>query len=350
MNLQVKILAIGLLFSLSIFSCKKDKVEPPTTPSVTALNIQPGDGVFITDEGTFQAGNAKLSFYNFTSGNSTEDLFSQVNSVPLGDVCQSLTTYNGKTYIVVNNSGKIEVVATTTFAHQHTISGFSSPRFILPVSSTKAYVSDLYANAISIVNLSNDTRTGSFAFPGESEAMVMIGSEVFVSSTDKGFVYVVNPTTDLVTDSIPVAKGGNSLQVDNNGKLWVLCFGDYATSAPGGLYKINPTNHTVELSLPLTTSDYATKLCANAAKDTLYYLNYSVYKMASSNISLPVTPFITASTQSFYAIGIRPSNGEVFVSDAVNYTSNGRLYRYSLAGILLDDDLVGICPGEIYFY
>ncbi len=342
-------------FSISIFtllvlfstSCKKDE---PTPVANTGQAIAIGDGVFVSDEGNFQGGNAKVSFYRFSDGSSIEDLFSPTNTRPLGDVCQSLSIINGNAYIVVNNSGKIEVANPSNLRSVATITGFVSPRYILPLSSTKAYVSDLYSNTVHVLNLSNNTISGSFAFPGQSEAMTLVNGEVFISSLNHDKVYVVNPITDLITDSIAIAMGGNSMQLDNNGKLWVLCYGDYFTSAAGGLYRINTTSHTVEQSWPFTTFESPTHICSNAAGDTLYYLNYGVYRFPSNTASVPTLPFIAQTTQSFYGLGIRPLTGEIFVTDAVDYSQRGHLLRYTPAGVLTDDKLVGVIPGGIWFY
>jgi len=353
MKKNENLLWIGMLTTLLIItnsSCEKEDPLPVVPPSTTGISIGIGDGVFVTNEGNFLGGNAKVSFYNFSDGTAVEDLFSSTNSLPLGDICQSMTLINGKEYIVVNNSGKIEVCNPSNLLRVTTITGFTSPRFIVPVSASKAYVSDYISNSISIVNLVNNTRTGSFPFPGASEAMVLVGNDVFVSSINRDKVYVINSTTDLIVDSIPVAMGGNSLQLDGNGDLWVLCYGDYVTSSPGGLYRINTSTHGVELSLPFTTAESPTKLCANNAGDTLYYLNYSVYRCPITTIALPTLPFITATTQSFYGLGIRPLNGEVFVTDAIDYAQRGKLLRYTPSGTLLDTELVGIIPGGIYFY
>ncbi len=336
------------IFSIAVFSaCKKDQ---PITPSDSGTTITPGMGAFVIDEGNYLGGNAKISFFKFSDGSAVEDLFGASNGRPLGDVGQSMTLINGQEYIVVNNSGKIEVVNPSNCKSQKTIAGFTSPRFILPISATKAYVSDLFANAISIVNLSTNTRTGSVPFPGESEAMVMVNGEVFVSSTDHNKVFVMNPNTDQVTDSITVAPGGNSLQLDNNGKLWVLCYGDYTTTTAGGLYRINTTTHSVELSLPFTTAESPTRLCANSTRDTLYYLDNDVQRMPSTAVALPSTPFIPAGLHSFYGLGIRPQTGEVFVTDAMDYSQRGHLLRYSASGVQLNDAVVGVIPGAIYFY
>jgi hypothetical protein len=342
-------LSIFLLASfISIFtSCKKDQPIPPSTNGTA---VTPGLGAFVVDEGNYLGGNAKISFFNFSDATAVEDLFQPTNTRPLGDVGQSMTLINGKEYVVVNNSGKIEVVNPSNCFSTNTITGFTSPRFILPLSPSKAYVSDLFANAISIVNLSSNTKTGSIPFPGESEAMVLANGEVFVSSTDHDKVFVMNPNTDVVTDSIQVAKGGNSMQMDNNGKLWVLCYGDYFTSAPGGLYRINTSTHLVEQSFPFTTLQSPTRLCANTAGDTLYYLDNGVMRITSTAVVLPGAAFIPQTTHSFYGLAIRPGNGEVFVTDAVDYSQRGHLLQYSASGTLMNDAIVGVIPGGIYFY
>ncbi|MDQ3111842.1 MAG: YncE family protein [Bacteroidota bacterium] len=338
---------VAAIFAVALSSCKKDEPVPPGNNSQP---IASGDGVFISNEGNFLGGNAKLSFYRFSTGTAIEDMFSPMNTRPLGDVCQSMNVINGNAYVVVNNSGKIEVCAPSNMRSVATITGFVSPRYILPVSNVKAYVSELFSNTVSIVNLTNNTRTGSFPFPGQSEAMVIANNEVFITSLDHDKVYVVNPLTDALTDSITIAKGGNSMQLDNNGKLWVLCYGDYFTSAPGGLYRINPLTHTVEQSWPFTTSESPTHICANSTGDTLYYLNYGVYRFTSNAVVVPSVPHIAQTTQSFYGLGIRPVTGEIFVTDAVDYSQRGHVLRYSASGILADDDLVGVIPGGVWFY
>ncbi|HET6991693.1 MAG TPA: DUF5074 domain-containing protein, partial [Bacteroidia bacterium] len=114
----VKSLGIAMLVAITISSCKKD--EPlPTTNTGSAIN--PGDGVFVTNEGNYLGGNSKVSFYRYSDGSSIEDLFNPINTRPLGDVCESMTLINGKEYVVVNNSGKIEVCNPTNMRSEGTI-------------------------------------------------------------------------------------------------------------------------------------------------------------------------------------------------------------------------------------
>lgn len=335
------------IIATAIISCKKDEPLPPSDPGQP---IVAGDGVFVSNEGNFLGGNSEMSFYRFSNGSATRDLFRPSNSRPLGDVCQGMSMINGFAYVIVNNSAKIEVCNPSSLKSTKTITGFVSPRYMLAVAPGKAYVSQLYSNTVGVVDLANNTRTTPFPFPGQSEAMLMYNSEVYITCLDRDKVYVVNPASDLVTDSITIAKGGNSIQLDNNGKIWVLCYGDYFTSAPGGLYRIDPATHSVEQSWAFTTSESPTHICANTTGDTLYYLNSGVYRFPSNATTAPTAPFIAQSTQTFYGLGIRPANGEIFVTDAVDFSQRGHLLRYSAMGTLVDDELVGVIPGGVWFY
>ncbi len=163
---------VGLVL---LASCRKDKPERPVEQP-TVVGTQ--GGVYITNEGNFGWGNAKVSFYDIASGNVVEDLFEPVNGVALGDVCQSMRVFNNKAYVVVNNSNKVEVVDPSTFVITATITGFNSPRYFLPVSNSKAYVTDLYANSIAVVDLNSNTITGSIPCRGWTEELVLAVRQV----------------------------------------------------------------------------------------------------------------------------------------------------------------------------
>jgi hypothetical protein len=335
------------LIPVFLFSCKKDEpVEPVPTPAQT---IQPGDGVFVTNEGNFQFGNAKVSFFRFSNSTATEDVFQPANNHPLGDVCQGMSFINNSAYVVVNNSGKIEVVRPSDFVSLTTITGFTSPRYILQVSPTKAYVSDLYGNGLTIVNLSSNTIAGHITVPGWTERMLLVNGEVFVSNMNRDKLYVVNATSDQLTDSIPVIKGGNSLVTDGNGKLWLLCGGDYLTTSPGELFRINTATHAIEWNAPFAANHYPSSLVINPAGNTLYFIDTDIRKMNITDVSLPAAAFITAAGRNYYTISVHPT-GDLWISDAVDYVQRGRVYKFNATGAELSNFTAGVIPGGIYFY
>ena len=92
MIMRIRIFLSALLAASLLISCKKDE---PVNTNTTGFTINPGDGIFICDEGNFQGGNAEVSFYRFSDQFTQEDLFRPRNVRPLGDVCQSMTLING---------------------------------------------------------------------------------------------------------------------------------------------------------------------------------------------------------------------------------------------------------------
>ena len=202
---------IFLFSSLILFfvSCKKD--TPADSTSTSGFNASSSTGVYISNEGQFNNSNASLTYYSGSGNTSTTDVYNQVNNATLGDIAQSLAKINNKLFIVVNNSSKIEVTDLITLKKIATITGLTSPRYLLPVTANKAYVSDLNSDTVSIINLSSYTVTGTIPIAGSSEQMVSYNGKVYVTNLSTSYLYVIDATTDIVTDSILIGYGSNSI-------------------------------------------------------------------------------------------------------------------------------------------
>ena len=51
----------------------------------------------------------------------------------------------------------------------------------------------------------------------------------------------------------------------------------------------------------------------------------------------------------FYNLGINPVNGDIFVTDALDYQQRRRLLIFNNKGELLSEMFAGISPGRLYF-
>jgi DNA-binding beta-propeller fold protein YncE len=292
------------------------------------------------------SGNASVSLFDTGNNSLVENYFYAQNNQQLGDVAQSMKKINNEYYIVVNNSAKI-VVCDLNFKYKRSISGFISPRYILPVSNQKAYVSDLYANAISIVNLNTGSKTGSIACNGWTEQMVMFYNKVFVSNVNSNYLYVINAINDQLEDSILIGSGCGSLVIDKNDQLWALTAA--STSQPAKLWKINPLNINNKTAFNFNTGDKPGSLCINGGKDTLYYLNNGICRLTINNAALQV-PIIEKGNKNFYALAVNPRNGDVYVSDALDYIQKSNIYSYkSSSGEVRNQFKAGIIAGNFYF-
>lgn len=338
---KFNLLALVALSVVVLSSCKDeggDPIEP--TPSTY-------QGAFILNEGGFLKGNASIDFYSRGEAKLTQNLFSNINSRPLGDIFQSMYKVNNNYYLVVNNSSKIEVVNTETFKSVGTISNLGSPRFMLVPSAsngTKAYVTDLFNNVIHVISLTSNTQTKTINLNGWSENLVEAGGNVYVNNWSNKKVYVIDPSADAVKDSVELTDYPNGIVVDANKKVWVLV--DSTATTPAKLVRINPSTNTIEGSIDFAAGETASKLAINGAGDKLYYLNNTgVFEVAMSANTLPTT---AKKAGSFYGLGIDPIDGSIYLGDAIDFNQNGTVTRIKADGSETTFK-VGIVPGGFFF-
>lgn len=352
-----KLLVSTLALAIAFTSCKKDN---PETPSPTPAGVTYDNGVFITNEGPFGSGTGTINFYNRSSASVSDDIFQAKNSYPLGNIVQSMEIYNGKGYIVVNNAGKVEVVDGSTFASNGVISGLTGPRYFLGIDNTKGYVSEWGTGgtngAIKVVDLSTKTVTATINTGKGAEGMVKVGNTVYVACSggydNDSVVTVIDATTNAVLTNITVGANPKSIKVDASGKIWVLCSGQYGTYPnlvkTGKLVRIDATTNTVDLNLPFSsTLSQPLNLVINNAKTMLYYsYDGKIYSHLYTASTLNATATIS---RNFYGLGIDPTNDYFYGSDAGDFSSNGKVIRYTALGVAVDSFTVGIIPGNFCF-
>ena len=323
--------------------CRVDR--PPVEIDTPILGG--GDLVYVCNEGNYQFGNASISYYDHATNSVVEKYYQQINQMPLGDVCQSMSFGNGNAYLIINNSGKVVVVDRNTFEWKSDILGFTSPRELMLVSNSKAYVSEIFENRLRVVDLNENKISTSIRLGGESEEMKVIYGKVFITSPNRGMLYVIDAETNALSDSINLSKGARSIQEDKEGMLWVLCSG--GGDENGALYKIDPISLQISTRFDFSDSDAPTRLRINSSNDTLYFVNQSIYKMGVSESSLPNRAFIKANDRIFYALGINPVNNNVYVADAIDYIQRGTVLIFSQSGVETNKFKAGIIPGKFYF-
>jgi YVTN family beta-propeller protein len=319
-------------------------------------------GVLISNEGPFSSGTGTLSWYDKTKKLVENDVFQTANGYPIGSVFHSVwsSASVNRAYLVVNNSQKVIAVKLDNLTVLKEITGFSSPRYFQPVGGNKAYVTDWVSNTVKIVDMTTNTIIGSKPAGNGPERILVYGTRALVANSG-GFgidstITVLNTLSDDVQNTFVVGHNPNSMVIDANGLLWVLCGGinDWATptnNTAGKLIQIDLGTFTVinEFTFP-TNSNHPTALAKNSAGTLLYWLdnNYAgnVFEMNISASTLPVTPKISGS---FYALAIDPSTDEIYVSDAKDFQQDGVVSRYSNSGQLIDSETVGVIPGGFSF-
>ncbi|MEO7990755.1 MAG: DUF5074 domain-containing protein [Chryseolinea sp.] len=336
--------------------------------------LKPGEsGFFIVNEGAFNGSNTSLSFYDRKADAVTNNIIFTL-AHPLGDQSQSMSVFESKGYIVVQNSSKIEVIDVNNFTSLTTITeGLPSPRYFLGISSTKAYVSDWGSNGVTgtvkVIDLTTNEVTKTISTGVGTNRMLQVGNLVYVTnaggfdnenfvSVKDNTVKVIDTNTDEVIATITTGDNPNSLQRDKDGNIWVTSSGateydedyniDEEKSTKGSISKINSSNTEVlRLTVENFTFSNASNLCISNDGTTLYY-NYddAVYKLSTIATSLPTSAF---KSKGYYGLSIDPFNGNIIGCEAPSFSSAGNIDVYDEAGTLLKTKAVGIAPNGCAF-
>jgi len=279
----------------------------------------------------------------------------------LGDVANSMTLWNGMAYVPVNNSGRIYIMDPVSMEFMGKITGLTSPRYMAVIDQDKAYVTDLVDSRISLVDPTAFEFLDSTGISGHidlkqysSEQILLSGKKAFVACWSYGdMVFVVDTGTDSLIDSVRVGKQPNSMAMDKNGDIWVLCDGGYTGSPYGqenaSLWCIDVDSHAGMRKMEFgNIMDSPADLAINASGDTLFYLNGDVYYSVIGNVQPHI--LVGGNGRQFYGLGIDPWDNTVYLADAVDYQQNGWVYRYTSSAIMLDSFRVGINPGYFCFF
>lgn len=342
-----------MVILLALFSCDKDKGIGPQTDfpieDTLPTKVDSSDRVlWILNEGNYNWNNATLSIFNSTQNTINNNVFEQVNNKLLGDVAQSMLHYKNSVYIVMNNSGKVEVLNDTTYASVATISGFVSPRYLCLIPNGYAFLSDLYANEISVLNLGSNSIYTSIKTNGWIEKMCYFNGYVYAAGVNSGYLYQINSNSFTIDDSLYIGTQPSDVELDTNGNIWVLCLGSGTTTS--SLVKVNITSFEVELSLSFpNTSDYAHSLVMNGDKTKLYFIYKDIFEMSIYDTNLASDYVISGCGVNYYTLYIDPKSNDIYVTDAIDYVQEGIVYKYDENGKLLTKFKTGIIPGAMLF-
>jgi DNA-binding beta-propeller fold protein YncE len=352
MKIKLPPLVWSVVFLLLINGCMKDDEWINRHQSGGLLP----KGLFIINEGNFMYGNASLSFYDPETRKVQNDLFTSINSLPLGDVAQSMVVRNGLGYIVINNSGKVYVIDTSTGKYIGKITGLTSPRYIHFQNELKAYITDLYAGQITIVDPKTFQITGSIPTPGHAstEQMVQWNDYLFVTCWSfDNTILVIDTRSDKIAGEIKTGKQPGGLVLDKDNKIWVLCDGGWAKSGSTArnplLQCIDPATHTIIKSYPLAADAKPSRLAINGTRDTLLFINSGIWRLGIYQNTLGQQPFLNVGTHLYYSLAVDPKTSELYLSDAIDYLQRGVVYRYSAQGAKIDSFKTGIIPGSFCF-
>jgi hypothetical protein len=334
--------------SLSFIACDKD--EPIITPVSTGFE----NGVLLCNEGPFGKGTGTVNHYDRTTKTLTTNIFEAANAnAKIGNILQSLATYQGNTYLMVNNASRVYVVDSKTFKFKDSIKGVPQPRYFEGIDTKKGYISD-WTNGVSVLDLATNKITKSVKVGAGAERMLRDGTNLWVLNSG-GFnkdstISIIDVTTDALVKTLKTGPAPNSI-VKANGSIWVLCGSYYDIKTKGRLveYKNNVIVNSYDVP------QFASNLTVSKDGNTLYFIaeNAVCIKDATKPNLAPAVHIAAINTKTkfggLYSLGI-DKNDILFCGDAKNFTNNGTIYTFNHTTKVLQDSIkAGIGPNFFLF-
>ena len=370
-----------ILFLLTLLTALAScRTIEPIIPS-QQTNVGGGDGgdiagFFLLNEGNMGSNKCTLDYYDYASGIYHKNIYAERNPgvvQELGDVGNDLAIYGSKLWAVVNCSNLVEVMDAATARHIGQVS-IPNCRYIV-FKDRYAYVSS-YAGPVEVdpnyrlgYVAKIDTTTlqvvDTCVVGYQPEEMVIAGGKLYVANSGGYRVPDYDHTISVIDlasfkeiKKIDVAPNLHRMELDAYGNIWVSSRGDYYDIQPMTFIVSTQSDSVIDQLDLLACSDMT--LCG----DSLYvYSNVWSYFTQTTDVNYAIVDvktrqvvtrrFITDGTetqfQNPYGIAVNPNTHEIFVTDARDYITPGKIYCFSPEGRLKWSANTGDIPSRITF-
>lgn len=320
----------------------------------------------------------------YRNGTVIPNVFRDVNSRPMGDVAQSITRINGKYFLAMNNSNKIEIVEPSTFKSLGTIKYAQAglPRQIVPISETEAIVSDLNQQLVRIRTVEPyDEPLEYISIPRWVEYMVVVENKLFCMTEGGLYVFDVNNIRKEATRVIRDIKNEENTKtcrmlVDRHNKIWALMNvreNNEVTSI--SLSRINPVTEKVEAVYKLPIGDrvnpqpgeiigainynrtdidltgtwvyFNVKTCVRKTDFSGVLSQQSVYRINVDTGEFEHYRDLPGANM-MYGFAVSPT-GDVYLCDCLDYSAQRGYIRHYKKDESIVSYRVGVYPGQVYF-
>lgn len=368
--IKVKHVFFILLLLLTAASCREDDTiiypDIHDISEVTHTNIA---GMYVLNEGNMGSNKATLDYLDLDLGKYFRNIFPSRNPnlvKELGDVGNDIKVYGDQLWIVINQSNKVEVADAQTAVSRGHID-IPNCRY-LSFNGKYAYVSS-YVGKIGEADVIGavykvDTATlkieGKCLVGYQPEEMVVQDGKIYVANSggyrgmNKALGYdrtvsVIDINSFKVVNTIDVAPNLFRIRNDKYGKLYVASQGNRNDIDPN-IYVIDNEKVVDALNIPSMTFDIHgdSLVCFSKVKGET---NFKVVDIRTNKVIN--NNFITFPTdypiETPYALTIHPITGDIYVMDATNYVSSGKLYCFDRNGKYKWHTETGDIPGHTCF-
>jgi YVTN family beta-propeller protein len=351
-----------LLFAFMICLSSCDDMHDVPTP--VNLPATPGESgyMYVLSEGLFNMNNSMLSLINFDNGTLKPDYFLSQNNRGLGDTGNDMKRYGSKLWIVVNVSSQVEVLDVKTGLSIKRIPFFNEanvarqPRYIT-FYGNKGYVCS-FDGTVARIDTTSLAVEAVTTVGRNPDGITAVNGKLYVSNSGgldlpnyDNTVSVVDLASFKELKKITVGMNPFRIESDSQGDVYVVSRGNNSTIKSTWCRISNKTDEVVQ------TFDNLPVVNFTIHNDTAYMYNYDFVKSTfwvrtfdCKTEQLISDNFITDSTtlERPFSITVNPANGNVYLTDARNYTVKGDLLCFNRKGKLLYKiQNIGLNPNSV---
>jgi len=345
-------------------------------PDSAALAVGDIVGFYLLNEGNMGSNKASLDYYDYATATYTRNIYQQANpsvAQSLGDVGNDLVIYGSRLYAVINCSNLVEVMDASTARHIGTlhipncrylcfdgpygyVTSYAGPVLIDQNYKQRGYVQRFDTATLQLL----DTCHVGF----QPDGIRVVGNRIYVANSGGYMVPNYESTVSVIDLSsfrriarIEVARNLHRLCADSYGMLWITSRGDYYEQ-PSRLYCLDTESGLLVDSVPVAVSG----LWLDGDSLYIYGSEFSYVTMDWTTTygivdvrthRLLTASFITDGTEGDirkpYGLMVHPVTKEIYITDAGDYVSPGRLLCYSSAGIRKWTVRTGDIPAHMAF-
>ena len=335
------LIAIAILFTSTLTSCKDEKDNDNIIENL-------GKGLFVLNEGNWEANNAALSFFDKSNSKTEVDLFEKVNNQGLGDTGNDMILFDGKLYIAVKESASLVVVNSNTGELIKRIpilneEGKNRMPSRLCIGGSNIYLSTMDGYVLEI-NPFNNNITRKVKVGRNPEGLAYSNNKLYVANSG-GMDYpnydstlsVIDVNTLVELKKINIGVNPYSVKDLGNNKIGVMVTGNY-TDIPTHFAIVNTNTDLIEKSTEINMLNF------ELFGDKILYSNYL---WGSGRTAVHIYDYNTSDTYGniFFANGeptsditypykitVNNNDSEVYISDAKDYSQSGEVFVYDFQG------------------
>jgi len=365
-----------MLIMLALSGCREeDPIIPEEIEQLPPQTVTTVEGFYLLNEGNMNMNKASLDYFDYATGAYRRNVYGQANpeaTLGLGDVGADLGIYGSKLYAVINCSNKVEVMDART-AKRLKVIDIKNCRYIT-FANGKAYVSaydgEVQSGAASPNGFVAEIDTATLAITRtvmvgrQPEELAVVGDKLYVANSGgysppnyERIISVIDLNTFTKVNDIDVAPNLHRLKVDAYGNLYVSSRGDNFGVA-SNLFLIDTQTDAVKKTFDIACSNLTivgdtAYIIGSEFSYTTYntVINYSMINVKTETLLegsfLPAA--VSNAIKMPYGIAVDPASRNIFITDATDYVSPGRLYCIDNDGNTVFTVSTGDIPAHFAF-